>query len=178
MTTRYGITPFLTSAERLTELIQAVPDWSAPTPCDEWSGADVVNHLVSTQREFLAPFTSLPSDDVDASPPQRWRAHAEAVAGVLPAVAPTSYDGFFGPTTVGETMTTFYGFDQIVHRWDIARAAGLEEQLSEDELDQIEAALPTFGEQLYAEGICRPGVAAPEGADRQTRILALLGRRA
>jgi hypothetical protein len=94
------------------------------------------------------------------------------------AFADTGYDGHFGPTTVGATLVQFYVFDMVVHRWDVARAAGLDAQLTDEELDRVEAGADSFGPALYMDGICRPGVEAPAGADRVTRVLARLGREA
>ena len=80
-------------------------------------------------------------------------------------------------TTVGETLLRFYGFDMIAHRWDIAAAAGLDHRFTEDELTEMESAADGFGDALYADGICER-LDTPAGADRQTALLARLGRRA
>ena len=77
---------------------------------------------------------------------------------------------------MGDSLLRFYGFDLVVHRWDVATAAGLDERFDEEELAFVEACAEGFGESLYAEGICRPGVEAPVDADRQTRLLARVGR--
>ena len=66
----------------------------------------------------------------------------------------------------------------VVHRWDLARAVGADDSLSDAELDQVEAGADSFGEALHGEGICRPAAEAPAGADRRTQVLARLGRRA
>ena len=63
-----------------------------------------------------------------------------------------------------------------MHRWDLARAAGGTTRFTDAELDRIEAAAESFGPMLYADGVCRPGVTVPVGADRQARALAALGR--
>jgi len=67
-------------------------------------------------------------------------------------------------------------FDMVVHRWDIATATGIDGGLSDDELDRIEAGADSFGEALYMDGVCKPGVEAPADAPRQQRVLARLGR--
>ena len=75
-------------------------------------------------------------------------------------------------------MATFYGFDLIAHRWDLARALGRDERWSEAELDALERGLDGFGDAFYAEGVSKPALPVPEGADRQTALLARMGRRA
>lgn len=170
--------------QSLTAVLDRVPvaAWSQPSPCDGWSARDVVAHLVDTQREFLtgrgidlggAPGTA---DD----PAAAWRQHAERVTAAIAddAVVDREYEGFFGPTTVGATLLQFYVWDMLVHRWDVARAVGLDAGLSDAELDRVEAGADSFGDALHMEGICRPGVQPPPDGDRTARVLARLGRTA
>ncbi|MGI8947623.1 MAG: maleylpyruvate isomerase family mycothiol-dependent enzyme [Ornithinimicrobium sp.] len=152
--------------------------WQRPSPCEEWSARDVIDHLVDTQRDFLGERgLSVPEGDAD-DPAQRWRGHYRAVADLLadPSVGGTAYDGYFGPTTIGETLAQFYGWDMLVHRWDVGRALSSEVTFTDRELDEIEAALPVFGEQLYTEGICAPAVQVGPDQPRQVQVLARLGR--
>ena len=74
-------------------------------------------------------------------------------------------------------MAGFYGWDLLVHRWDLASALGVDAGLTEAELDAIEAPLAMFGDQLYSPGICQPPLDVPAAAERQARVLARLGRR-
>ncbi len=121
-----------------------------------------------------------PEPDVDADPAEAWVSHAQRVEAILSddAVVAIAYDGHFGPTTVGATLEQFYIWDMVVHRWDIARSVGADDAVSDAEIDRLEAGADSFGEALYMDGVCRPGVEAPTGADRKARLLARLGRRA
>ncbi|ASR00930.1 maleylpyruvate isomerase family mycothiol-dependent enzyme [Gordonia rubripertincta] len=169
-------------ADGFGDVLATVPAeaWSSPSPCDGWTARDVVAHVVDTQRDFFAghgvDLGPAPSLDDPAS---GWRTHREAVAARLadPSVADHAFDGHFGPTTIGETLLRFYGFDMIAHRWDIATAAGLDHRFTDDQLAEMEAAADGFGDALYSEGVCER-VDVPAGADRQTALLARLGRRA
>lgn len=169
-------------AERLATVADDVvaARWSAPSPCAGWSAADVVDHLVTTQRDFLLRHAvdTGPAPDVHADPAGAWRAHATGVADLLarPDIAGAAIDGFFGPSTIGATLDEFYGFDMIVHRWDVARATGADAGLTSAELDRVEANVEAWGDHLYAEGICRPPVEVGPSASRQVRLLARLGR--
>lgn len=168
----------------LTALLDQVPPeaWGAPSPCEGWDARQVVRHLVDTQRDFLIGrgLELGHAPDVDVDPAAAWRAHSSVVTGLIARdeVVAAPFDGHFGPTTTGETLERFYVFDMVVHRWDLARAVGGDETLTDTELDRLEAAIAGFGEAIHAEGVCRPGVEPPAGAGRQTRILARLGRRA
>jgi uncharacterized protein (TIGR03086 family) len=182
MDTTITTTRYRELAERLATVADDVEPsrWDDPSPCEGWSAADVISHLVETQRDFLAQhgFDLGPAPDVHDDPARAWRVHAERVTAVLarPGAADTTFDGFFGPTTVGDTIARFYGFDMIVHRWDIARAAGLDTTFADDELDQVERSIDGFGEHLYMDGICERPVDVDPSASRQDRLLARMGR--
>ena len=168
----------------LTAVIEALPaqSWASPSPCEGWSACDVLRHLIDTQRDYLTGHNidlgGMP--DIDTDPVAAWRGHAKRVMEAIAddAVPASAFDGHFGPTTVGDTLEQFYVWDMLVHRWDIATSHGAQASLSDAELDQIEHGADRFGEALYMDGVCRPGVTAPVDADRKVRLLTRLGRRA
>ena len=157
-------------------------DLASPSPCQGWSGYDVIQHLIETQRDFLL---KTGADMPDPTPhvevlgaATAWRTHAEAVARQLAddSLAERPYETPFGASTVGSAFDRFYGFDLLVHRWDIGRAAGIETVFSDRELDEIEASIAGFGDQIRSEGICGPAVELPADSSRQDKVLALTGR--
>jgi len=170
--------------QALDAVLDAVPAdrWSDPSPCEGWAARDVIRHMVETQREFLTGrgLDVGTAPDPDADPADAWRNHAQRVSEVLrdDGVVAAGYDGYFGPTTVGATLEQFYVWDMLVHRWDVATAAGIDAGLTDPELDRIEQGADSFGEGLHMEGICKPGVEALADDDRKVRLLARLGRRA
>lgn len=176
--------------------VEAVADWDAPSPCEGWTARDVLTHVIDTEREFLVgvgliaderPAEESPADEKPAGetgeavadPAARWAAHLDVVEALLadPAAASRPHDGAFGPTTVGDVLLDFYGFDLIVHRWDLARSQGRDARLTEAELALVDAAVDGWGEHAYAPGIFGAPVDVPGGADAQTRVLARTGRR-
>lgn len=172
-------------ATRFGAVVDTTTDWAAASPCEGWTARDVLDHVIGTQRDFLGQH--LPARGIDLGPAPdltdpvaAWRAHDTRVRELLAdeSVAGHEFAGYFGPTTVGDTLVRFYGFDLLVHRWDIAQAAGRDERFDDAELDVIEGAAAGFGEHLYGEGICKPALAAPADADRQAQVLARLGRAA
>ena len=172
----------------LTSVLDAVPAdaWTRPSPCEGWTARDVVDHLIQTQRDFLTGrgFDPGPSADtdsvVDTNPAAAWRAHAAAVTGLLARqdVPDTGYDGYFGPTTVGDTLVQFYVPDMVVHRWDVAAAVDGDTRLSDAELDRTAQSIESWGEAMYMDGICKAGLEPPAGASRQVVLLARMGRQA
>jgi len=175
------ITAFLSDADHFSALATTPDaDWSATSPCEGWTAGDVVDHVVDTQRDFLTQRGADLGERPPGAPDARWEAHLATVRELLAddGFAASEYDGFFGPTTVADSMARFYGFDLLVHHWDLARALGRDVAWDDEQMDRIEAALDGFGDNLYLEGICAPAIEAPADAPRQTRLLARMGRAA
>lgn len=170
---------YAATADPFGAMVAKIEDWSAPSPCDGWTAADVLTHVLDTQRDFLAGHGYDAPVRTDTDLARAWGAHDAWVRSLLadPGVAGRGYDGFFGPTTIGDTMVDFYGWDLLVHCWDLATAAGRDAGFSDAELDTVDAAAAGFGDMLYAEGICAPALDVLSDAPRQTRVLARLGRR-
>ena len=142
-------------------------DWQAASPCEGWTAADVLSHLIDTQRSFLVDrgFDLGSALDVSSAPARAWKQHAAKVLTLLadPEVIGFEYDGWFGPTTVGATIERFYLFDMVVHRWDIATAAGVETEFSDVEMDAIEASVDALGDNIYQPGVCEAAVEGRRG---------------
>lgn len=161
--------------------VEGVPPaaWDRPSPCDGWSAADVLDHVMTTQRDFLAEHGhDVCAPDPDAPPAERWRSHADEVRALLAreGIAETGFDGFFGPTTLGEALSRFYGFDMVVHRWDLARALGRDTSFSTEEAALVADSIESFGPAITMEGICRPAVDAGPSPSETERLVALTGR--
>ena len=154
--------------------------WAALSPCEGWTTLDVLSHMLDSQRSFLVDrgYDLGEPLDVSSDPLGAWRQHSAAVQSLLddPEVAGSEYDGFFGRTTIGETVSRFYLFDMVVHRWDIATGAGVDTELTEAEMDEIEAAADALGDNIYQPGVCAPAAEVPKGAGRQAALLGRLGR--
>ena len=167
------------NAEPFSALVSRTTDWDAHTPCEGWTARDLVEHVVTTERDFLEQHgLAGPAADT-ADPGKQWLEHERRVAELLadPAVADREFAGYFGPSTIGETLAGFYGGDLIVHRWDLATSQGLDAGLSEEDLAAVDAAMDGFGEQAYAPGLFAPPVPVPDDAEPLRRVLARTGRR-
>lgn len=174
-----GMTFFLESADRFSATVDATTDWSAPSPCEGWTAAEVVDHVVDTERQFLAGHGVELGDRPTGSPADVWAAHLSGVrAQVTDELRDREYDGFFGRTTVGATLDHFYGFDLVVHGWDLGSANGRPTTFTDADMDAMEAAFEGFGEHAYDDGVFKAPVDVPADASRQVRLLARMGRRA
>jgi uncharacterized protein (TIGR03086 family) len=173
---------YRTLAGNFSDTVDAVPPdrWDDPSPCEEWSARDVVQHVVESEvgmleRVGLAPDPA-PSGDQSA----QWSAIRDLVQDSLddPVRAQIEYDGFFGRTTLEKTIDTFGCFDLLVHRWDLARATGQtsHEAMPADEVTRALEIARSLGDNLRQSGACGPEVEVADDADEQSRLLAFLGR--
>lgn len=164
--------------------VRGVPpgSWDNRTPCPAWTARQLLQHVAANAGVFLGlvgePAPRLPAVEID--PVDTWRASDRAVRAALDdeAIADREFTGYFGPTTLARAIDAFLSFDLVVHRWDLARATGQDEQIPPEEIDQVFEAARGFGAALRSSSVCGPELAAPTGADEQTRLLAFLGRRA
>jgi uncharacterized protein (TIGR03086 family) len=72
----------------------------------------------------------------------------------------------------------FLCLDLVVHGWDLARATGGDEHIDADDVERISARVAALGDAIRSPGACGPVLEVPADADAQTKMLALVGRRA
>jgi uncharacterized protein (TIGR03086 family) len=171
-------------AAQFTQRVEAVPHdaWENPAPCEGWVARDVVRHLVEWVPSFLSTYAgldlpALPSVDVD--PVAAWIALDDAVREALddPEVALREFDMRGTTHTVEHAIDMFISGDLVVHTWDLARAAGLDETLDADEVHALLVEMEPIDEMLRQSGHYGPRVVVPDDADEQTRLIAFTGRR-
>ena len=162
--------------------VDAVPTgaWDSPSPCEEWSARDIVRHMVDSYASVLgrAGLEIPAGPSVDDDPAAAWAHGRDAVQAILddPDLAATEYDAFGGRAKVGETFGSFMCVDLVVHRWDLASAAGLDATIPADDVAFARAFSERMGDMVRTSGAFGPEVAVPDDADEQTRLLAFLGR--
>jgi uncharacterized protein (TIGR03086 family) len=139
-----------------TEKVRAVPDdrWDAPTPCSEWSVRDLVNHM--TSEHLWAPHLlrgetlnqvgdRYDGDVLGDDPADAWERAADASRALWLEVAPgTPVHLSIGPTPVEEYAEQMH-LDLVVHGWDLARGAAIDDSIdpaiAERELGYVETVL-------------------------------------
>ena len=162
--------------------------WHGPTPCTEWDVHALVNHMVyenlwtpplldaKTMEEVGSRFDGdLLGDDPVGNWSDAARRAQEAVArpGALGRTVHASFGDITGQEYVHQLTT-----DHVIHAWDLARAIGADERLEPDLLAFVDEYLRSSVEQWRAAGVFGPEVDVGPGADPQTALLALAGRRA
>lgn len=171
-------------SRQFADTIAAVPAdrWSSPSPCADWTALDVVQHVVDT-RSLFRSFIGLDPTGAPPAADDPLAAFASATAVMQAdledsAIATTAFQGFAGETTYEHAVDRFVNMDLVVHRWDLARATGVDETLDAEDVARVRITAEAMGDALRSPGACGPALPVPDGADDQTRMLAFLGRRA
>lgn len=171
-------------AATFTERAEAVPPaaWEHPAPCDGWVARDVVRHLVGWIPPFLSAGAGVDLSEgpsVDADPVGAWTHLRDALQALLddPARAATAFEHpQAGQHRLDDAIGAFVLGDVLVHTWDLARAAGLDEHLDPGEVHRMLTAMEPVADVLAASGHYGQRVPVPADADEQTRLIALTGR--
>src|SRR3954454_9151329 len=158
--------------------------WTAPTPCDGWDVATVVNHVVGGLRLYAAELTGTEpagahEDDWLGDDPVA--AYRDAATRVLAAWRSPGADQrmvtlSFG--TVPAPMAAIVELTEVlVHGLDVAVATGQEDAVDQVQAERLLALMAGMGiDGFRAPGIFGPERPAPAGAPAHRRLLAFLGR--
>lgn len=162
--------------------------WHDATPCTDWDVRELVNHLVVEQLWVPLLLEGATVEDVG----DRFAGDQlgdDPVAAWADASA-AAREAFAAPGALRRSVELSYGrrpaegycqemtMDLTVHAWDLARAIGADEQLDEELVSDVLAFIEPQVDQLVGTGLFAPPIEVGDGADTQTRLLALLGRRA
>lgn len=159
---------------------------AAPTPCDSWNVAEVVNHLINGQHFFTAAVTGNPPFTPDAGrTADELRTNFEASSAAL--VAAFSADGALAKTVTlpfgelpGAAVMGIAMRDAFVHGWDVARATGQSSDLAPELATAILAnsrqTVPDSMRGADTEALWGAEVVAPDGASPADQLAAFLGR--
>lgn len=171
-------------AGRFSDRAREVPEWAweSPAPCDGWVARDVVRHLVAWIPAFLADAGGpvLPvGPPADHDPCGAWTTLSLGLQTLLddPATSASQINHpMVGAHRIDDAIATFFLGDILVHTWDLARAAGLDEMLDADVVHDLLVAMEPLDQVLRASGHYGPKVEVPADAGEQTRLIAFTGR--
>jgi uncharacterized protein (TIGR03086 family) len=160
--------------------VDAVPaeKWSAQSPCTEWTARDVVAHVIGVQQHAINGADGAGELSADEDPKTAYNRTLQSVMGRLndPEALQRTVNGPFGPMTMEQLVGRILSTDILVHTWDLARAAGLDEQLDADAVGHAYEGVKPLDEAIRQPGVFGPKVTPPAGADQQTEFLCFLGR--
>jgi uncharacterized protein (TIGR03086 family) len=170
--------------------VHAIRDdqWDAPTPCADWSVRDLVGHLVTEQA--WVPALVRDGDTVDSAgdafagdplgpdPVAAWDTVADASRAVFaePGALDRTVHLSFGDVPAGDHCAQLVT-DLTVHTWDLSRAIGAEERLPAGLLTFAVREVTPHAAELEHSGLFAAPEEPPPGADAQTKLLCLVGRR-
>ncbi|MFI5747702.1 TIGR03086 family metal-binding protein [Streptomyces sp. NPDC051644] len=172
-----------------TDRVHGVRDdqWSAPTPCTEWTVRDLVTHLVSEQL-WVPPLLTEGRTVAEVGDAFDGDVLGDDPVAVWDRAADGARQAFEAPGALERTVNLSYGnsaadaycaqmvADAVVHAWDLSRAIGADERLPAPLVAFTRREVGPYAKDLSQSGLFAPPVETPADADPQTELLALLGR--
>lgn len=179
------------SVEQFTRALSAVghliagirdDEWSAPTPCTEWTVHDLVNHLVGVNLVFAALLSDQASPDLSGDhlgddPVGAYRDSGVAIQAAFeqPGVLEWTCRGPLG-TASGAARLHLRIADLLAHGWDLAQATGQPAELAEDLAEQALVFARTQLSTVPRTGRFSPAQPVADDAPAIDRLVAFLGR--
>ncbi len=178
------------AAGELARLVAGVRDDQLvdPTPCAEYSLADLLDHVRGFTSSFIANGRKEPLPADAATPGDGRRLHADWRT-VLPArleeLAAVWRDesAWRGQVSAGgiemsaEQQALVCQEELVMHGWDVARASGQDFVVDEVSLVPVDGFFAVFGARIASgNGPYGPAVAVPDDASHLDRLLGATGR--
>jgi uncharacterized protein (TIGR03086 family) len=166
------------------ELVAGVRDdqWSAPTPCTEWTVRDLVNHLVGANRFFTARLRDRTppdrgADHLGGDPTAAFRDSAAELQAAFdqPGVPERTFQAPIGALP-GSALLQLRMTDLLVHAWDLAQATGQAAELPDDLAEQALAFSMARLASATRTGRFGPAQPVADDAPAIDRLVAYLGR--
>jgi uncharacterized protein (TIGR03086 family) len=174
----------------LDHVLRLVPDnaWDQPSPCEGWTVRDATGHAIGVVSNVAARcgmgdvvdvFTDNPAQIAGADPYATWFEIRSRVTLALdqPGVLQQPVQSSMGLSTIDRFIAHMCA-DAVIHTWDIARGAGVDERLDASLVSFVHTVTRGRGEEINrAPKRYVSEVEVPDSADAQTRLLAYSGRR-
>ena len=162
--------------------------WSQTSVDDEWTVRELLNHVVTGNwwaDELVGGKTieevgdRLDGDVLGDDPVAAYDASADAASsafsapGAMDKPCAVSYEPVPGSVYCGHRF-----LDVLIHGWDLAKSTGQDPTLAPELVEALFEIIEPQLDGLVASGAFGTPQEVPPGADRQTQLLAVLGRRA
>ncbi|HEY2299572.1 MAG TPA: TIGR03086 family metal-binding protein [Jatrophihabitans sp.] len=188
------LSKFLSAQRAFSNRVHAVREdqWSASTPCREWTVAELVSHLVEENRWAAPLLHGLDTESagkvvegsrklpvhggVGANLAEEWdeaaveAADAVSADGALNRMVSLSR----GPTPARQYIGEMIA-DLVIHGWDLGQAIGYDEPLPTEVVEVVYEMAKDMGD-LSSTGMFDKPVVVPDDASTIDRLVALTGR--
>jgi len=155
--------------------------WDRPSPCAGWAARDIVTHLAEWVPAFFrdAGGPVLPQPAGELAPAEAWHrldAALQAHVDDAGAAAQVIDHPTLGRHRFDDAVGQFVAGDLLIHTWDLARAAGLDEALDPELVHGMLVGIEPLDAVLRSSGQYGARIDVPPDADQQTRLIAFTGR--
>lgn len=173
-----------TQAHReFTDRVDAITDWSAPTPDTEWSVRDLVRHVI-IEQQWIPPLLKglsqrearLELAPLGADLAAEWQKHSALATTAWHSTPPDAAVQLSSDTVTVEEYLREQVSDVTIHSWDLARATSAEETLDDELVAAVWTVFEPQKDTLQASGLFASPIPLPDDASLQSRLLALTGR--
>ena len=147
----------------------------APTPCDDWDVATLMNHMLDTQHYFLGVARGQKSPPPSSDPPSIIGDDPAADFDAARARMLTAY----GAPGVIERTGPSLGIafcDQLIHGWDLAIATGQDATMPEGLPEAAFGMIYGRFTEDQRKGVFKPEVSVRANASAEEKLLAYTGR--
>jgi uncharacterized protein (TIGR03086 family) len=171
----------------LEHVIKLVPAdrWENASPCEEWSARQVAGHALAVAHNIAARAGVGDNVDVFAEADTFAGSDPYATARVVrtrlmealdhPGVLDRELSSSLGTMTVDRFLGLML-VDTLIHTWDIARAAGVDERLDPDLVAAAFDDLRARDEHVVRSPQRYAAALATQADDLQSQLLAFAGR--
>jgi len=178
------------AVEEFGRRVEAVGDdqWSNATPCTEWAVRDLVNHVISEDK-WVAPLLAgqtieevgdrFDGDLLGDDPQASWKeTHSDAMDATSDdRVVDRTVSLSRGPTSA-DIYLKEVAADNIIHGWDLAMGTGGDASIEPDLAEFAYEFYKPQAELWRQFGAFGAEVPVSMDADRPTKLLGMVGRRA
>lgn len=186
-----GLRQYVKAVYGLDHVLRLVPAaaWERPSPCEGWSVRDVTGHAIGVVHNVAARtgmgqlvdvFADNPASIAGDDPYATWSEIRDRVLEALDrhGVLQRTVGSSLGEMPIEQFIANM-GADAVIHTWDIARGAGVDERLDAGSVTYVDAIIRARDESINrAPRRFTDVIATDVAADAQTRMLAYAGRQA